>query len=169
MGPAERLTSVEGIANVAVVAVQASREIVIDASPEQILDVIADLDDLVSWSPLHKRMEVLDKYDNGRPRHVQATIKLLGLTDNELLEYHWGPDWMVWDAKSTQERHVQHVEYTLKRDGLGHTRVRFDVTVEPSAPVPEFLVRRARKVVLHTATDLLRTRVMAAAGANRQV
>ncbi len=132
----------------------------IDAPPEKILDALADVSDVASWSPVHKRMEVLDEYEDGRPHHVRATIKVLGLVDREILEYHWGPDWMVWDAKATAQQRAQHVEYTLTREGPDSTRVRFDITVEPSGPIPEFLVRRASKVVLATATERLRQRVM---------
>lgn len=132
----------------------------IDAPPEKILDALADVTDLASWSPVHKRVEVLDTYDDGRPHHVRATIKVLGLVDREILEYHWGPDWMVWDAKATAQQRAQHVEYTLTRESLDTTRVRFDITVEPAGPIPEFLVRRASKVVLSIATDRLRERVM---------
>lgn len=132
----------------------------IDAPPEKILDALADVTDFVSWSPVHKHMEVLDKYEDGRPHHVRATIKILGLVDKEILEYHWGPDWMVWDAKATAQQHAQHVEYTLTREGPDSTRVRFDVTVEPAGPIPEFIVRRASKLVLATATERLRQRVM---------
>jgi carbon monoxide dehydrogenase subunit G len=150
------------------VAVRASREIVIDAPPEVILDALADVGALVSWSPVHKRMEVLDEYADGRPHHVRATIKILGLVDKEILEYHWGKDWMVWDAKATFQQRGQHVEYNLTPEGLDQTRVRFDITVEPSGPIPAFLVRRASKLVLQTATERLRERIMGAAGADPQ-
>jgi hypothetical protein len=149
------------------VAVRASREVVIDAPPKEILDVLADVGTLVSWSPVHKRMEVLDEYDDGRPHHVRATIKILGLVDKEILEYHWGPDWMVWDAEATFQQHGQHVEYNLTPEGIARTRVRFDITVEPAAPIPEFLVRRASNVVLKTATSQLRERVMRAMAADQ--
>lgn len=148
-------------------AIQASREIVIDASPERILDALADVRSVVSWSPVHKHMEVLDQYADGRPHHVRATVKILGLVDKEILEYHWGPDWMVWDAQATAQQRGQHVEYTLKREDDDRTRVRFDITVEPSGPIPAFLVRRASKLVLRTATERLREQVMGEVGASR--
>lgn len=147
-------------------AIQASQEIVIDASPEAILDALADVSNLVSWSPVHKRVEVLDEYDDGRPHHVLATVRILGLVDKEILEYHWGPDWMVFDAKETAQQRGQHVEYNLIREGPDRTRVRFDITVDPSGPIPDFLVRRASRLVLRTATERLRQRVMD--GANRE-
>ena len=37
--------------------------------------------------------------------------------------------------------------------------MRFDITIDPSAPLPEFLVKKARKIVLETAIDRLRSRV----------
>lgn len=132
----------------------------IDAPAETILDALADVSDWESWSPVHKRVEVLDEYEDGRPHHVRVTIKVLGLVDKEILEYHWGPDWMVWDAKATAQQRAQHVEYTLTREGPDSTRVRFDITVEPSGPIPEFVVRRASKLVLSIATERLRERIM---------
>ena len=85
-------------------------------------------------------IEVLDWYADGRPHHVKATVKIFGLVDNEILEYHWGPNWVVWDADNTFQQRGQHVEYNLQRVGVDKTRVRFDITVEPSGPVPAFVV-----------------------------
>ncbi|OHV06441.1 SRPBCC family protein [Mycobacterium talmoniae] len=149
-------------------AVRASREIVIDAPPDAILEALADVGALTSWSAVHKRIEVLDCYADGRPHHVQATIKVLGLVDKEILEYHWGPDWVVWDAEATFQQRGQHVEYNLTPEGVDKTRVRFDITVEPAGPIPAFLVKRASRIVLETATKGLRERVMGTASAGRQ-
>jgi hypothetical protein len=142
------------------VAVRASREILIDAPPEVIMEALADVGSMLVWSPIHKRIEVLDWYVDGRPQHVKATIKIFGLIDNEILEYHWGPDWVVWDAGDTFQQRGQHVEYNLQRVGVDKTRVRFDITVEPSGPVPAFVVKRASKIVLDAATKGLREQVL---------
>jgi uncharacterized protein YndB with AHSA1/START domain len=142
------------------VAVKASREFVVDAPPEVVMDALGDVSILSSWSPLHKRMEVIDCYPDGRPHHVKATIRILGLVDKEILEYHWGPDWMVWDAKGTSQQHGQHVEYTLKPEGPDKTRVRFDITVEPAGPIPSFIVKRATENVLDASVKGLTNLVM---------
>ena len=113
------------------------------------MEALGDIGLLSSWSPLHKRMEVIDCYPDGRPHHVKATIRIFGLVDQELLEYHWGPDWVVWDAKGTSQQHGQHVEYNLKPEGVDRTRVRFDITVEPAGPIPAFVVKRATEKVLN--------------------
>lgn len=158
---------VSDVANLGEVAVQASREIVIDAPPEEILEALADVPSMPSWSGVHKRAEVLDTYSDGRPHHVKVTVRLVGFGDTEVLEYHWGPDWVVWDADKTFQQHAQHGEYNLTREADNKTRVRFSLTLEPTTPVLDFFVDRARKKVLHAATEGLRNRVMGAVGAEQ--
>jgi hypothetical protein len=128
------------------------------------MEALADMDAVPSWSSVHKRVEVVDKYPDGRPHHVKVTIKVTGIVDTELVEYHWGPDWVVWDAQKTAQQHGQHGEYNLSREADDKTRVRFSITVEPSAPLPEFWVNWARKKILRSALDGLRQRVMGAEG-----
>jgi carbon monoxide dehydrogenase subunit G len=141
-------------------AVRASREVVFEAPPEAILDALADIDEVPTWSSVHKHAEVLDRHPDGKPRHVKATFKIMGITGNEVLEYNWGPRWMVWDAKDTFQQRGQHVEYNLTPEGEDKTRVRFDIIVDLGAPIPEFLIRRAKKIVLDVATESLRKQVM---------
>ena len=145
-------------------AVQASSEIVIDAPVDVIVDALADMDTVPSWSAVHKKAKVVNTYPDGRPHHVKVTIRVVGIIDTQMLEYHWGPDWMVWDAKKTIHQHGQHGEYNLTREGDNKTRVRFGITIEPSVPLPEFLISRARKKILHAALEGLRWRVMDAEG-----
>jgi uncharacterized protein YndB with AHSA1/START domain len=141
-------------------AVRASREVVFEAPPEAILDALADIDEVPTWSPVHKRAEVLDRHPDGRPRHVKATLKIMVVTDKEVLEYNWGHNWVVWDAADTFQQRGQHGEYNLTREGDDKTRVRFDIILDLAAPVPEFLIKRAKKIVLDIATERLRKRVM---------
>jgi Polyketide cyclase / dehydrase and lipid transport len=124
------------------------------------MEALADMDAVPSWSSVHKRVEAVDRYADGRPHHVKVTIKVTGIVDTELVEYHWGPDWVVWDAKKTVQQHGQHGEYNLSREADDKTRVRFSITVEPSAPLPEFWVKWARKKILHSALEGLRQHVM---------
>jgi hypothetical protein len=134
--------------------------VVIDAPPEAIMDALADIGAVPSWSSVHKRVDVIDTYEDGRPHHVKVTIRVMGLIDTEVLEYHWGPNWMEWHAERTSMQHGQHGEYMLQPEGRG-TRVRFNLTVEPKGhPLPEFLVKLARKPILDAATEGLRKRVV---------
>ncbi len=141
-------------------AVRASREVVIEAPPEAILDALADIDAVSSWSTLHKDAEVLDRHPDGRPHHVRATLKIMGVTDKEVLEYHWGERWVVWDAEQTFQQRGQHGEYNLTPEGEDRTRVRFDLILDLAAPIPHFLVKKAKKMVLDVALEELRRRVL---------
>src|SRR4051812_36381481 len=94
-------------------AIRASREVLIDATPDVIMDALADLDAVPSWSDLHKSVEAIDTHPDGRPHHVKVTFKIMGITEKEILEYHWGRDWLVWDADPTFQQHGQHAEYNL--------------------------------------------------------
>ena len=65
---------------------------------------------------------------------VGRACLLLGQLDEEVLEFRWGPNWLVWDAEPTKQRYAQHVEYTPRPDHTGtSTVVTVDVTVEPGA------------------------------------
>jgi len=143
------------------VAVRTSRKIVIEATPEAIMDALADVEALPSYSPAYKRAEVLDRYEDNRPHHVRIAVKVLGFVDEEVLEYHWGPDWLVWDAQRTKQQYAQHVEYTLRPDHTGSsTVVTVDITVEPDSLIPDFLIKRAGKTLIDAATEGLRNRVL---------
>lgn len=126
------------------------------------MDALADIESVVTWSSLHKDAEVVDRHPDGRPHHVRAKVKIMGLSDDEMLEYHWGDDWVVWDAEQTSRQRCQHGEYNLTPVGEERTRVRFDLILDLAAPYPTFMVRRAKQMVLDIALQNLRQRVLAA-------
>ncbi len=140
-------------------AVSESREVVIEATPEEILDVIADVESTPTWSPQYQSSEVLDTYDNGRPRKAKMTIKAAGLTDTQVIEYTWTDTSVSWTLVSAGQLKAQDATYTLTPDG-DKTKVRFDMKVDPSVPIPGFLLKRTLKGGMETATDGLRKQVL---------
>ena len=142
-------------------AVRTSRKLVIEAPPEAIMDALADVEALLSYTPAYRRVEVLDRYDDGRPHHVRLAVKVLGRLEEEILEFRWGPDWLVWDAQQTKQQYAQHVEYTLRTDHIGtSTTVIVDVTVEPDSLIPDYFIKRAGKTIIDAANEGLRQRVL---------
>ena len=140
-------------------AVRATREIVIEAPPEAIMDALADVEALPSYAPAYRRAEVLDRYEDGRPHHVRIAVKVLGLPDEEVLEYRW-TRLVRLDADRTTQQYAQHVEYRLRPDHTGaSTVVNVDITVEPDSLIPDFLIKRAGKTMIDAATEGLRQRV----------
>jgi Polyketide cyclase / dehydrase and lipid transport len=140
------------------VAVRGSREIIIDAPLATIMDTIADVHTVPSWSSIYRCAEVVDTHSDGRPHHVKVTVGPRGLVDTEVLEYHWGSDWVVWDAARTARQWGQHAEFHLTPEG-GGTRVRFDITIEPAGLLPGFFAKRVGDTVLQEATDGLSNHV----------
>lgn len=140
-------------------AVQDSREVVIEASPEEILDVIADVEAAPTWSPQYQSAEILDTYDDGRPRRVKTKIKAAGLTDEQVVEYSWADNSVSWTLVSAGQLKAQDAKYTLTPQG-DKTKVRFDMEVDPSVPIPGFLLKRTMKGGMETATDGLRKQVL---------
>lgn len=140
-------------------AVNDSREVVIEATPEEILDVIADVESAPDWSPQYQSAEVLETYKDGRPKRVKMKIKAAGLTDDMEVEYSWGDNTAGWTLIKSGQLRAQNATYTLTTAG-DKTTVRFDLEVDPSIPIPGFLLKRTLKGAMETATDGLRKQVL---------
>ncbi|MDI3315387.1 MAG: SRPBCC family protein [Mycobacterium sp.] len=136
-----------------------SREVVIEASPEEVLDVIADLESLPEWSPAHRSSEVVETGADGRPTVARMKVKIAGITDEQVVAYTWGDNTVSWTLVSATRQRSQDAAYTLTPEGQT-TRVKFDITVDPLVPLPGFLLKRAVNAVLDTATAGLRNRVL---------
>jgi ribosome-associated toxin RatA of RatAB toxin-antitoxin module len=140
-------------------AVSDSREVVIEATPAQILDVIADVESTPSWSSQYQSAEVLEAHADGRPRRVKMKVKAAGLTDEQVVDYTWTDSSASWTLVSAGQLKSQDATYTLTPDGA-KTKVRFAITVDPSVPLPGFVLKRAMKGAMETATDGLRKQVL---------
>ena len=140
-------------------AVNDSREVVIEATPGQILDVIADVGSAPWWSPQYQSAEILDTYDDGRPKRVKMKVKAAGLTDEMEVQYNWGENTAGWTLIKSGQLKSQDATYTLTPAG-DKTKVRFELRVDPSIPIPGFLLKRTIKGAMETATDGLRKQVL---------
>ena len=140
-------------------AVSDSREVVIEATPADILDVIADVEATPTWSPQYQSSEIIDRYDDGRPKQARMVITAAGLTDTQVIEYTWTDSSVSWTLVSAGQLKAQDAKYTLTADG-DKTKVRFDMKVDPSVPIPGFLLKRTIKGGMETATDGLRKQVL---------
>lgn len=141
-------------------AISESREITIEATPDEILAVLYDLDSLTQWSPAHQRVEVLERDDEGRPKQSRQVVKIVGVSDDQILDYQVFDDGVGWTLVTSKQQRSQQARYFLTPDGDA-THVRFELTVDLIAPLPGFLIRKGAKGLLDTATDGLRKRVLA--------
>ncbi|OFJ52019.1 SRPBCC family protein [Mycolicibacterium grossiae] len=140
-------------------AVQESREVTIEATPDEIMDVLVDLESLTEWSSAHQKVEVLERDEQGRPSTSRQTVKIVGISDEQLLAYTVYDDGVGWTLLESKAQRAQEGRYTLTPDGDA-TRVRFDLTVDPVVPVPGFLIKKGANGLMDTATKGLRKRVL---------
>jgi ribosome-associated toxin RatA of RatAB toxin-antitoxin module len=140
-------------------AVKESREVVIEATPKEILDVVADVESMPQWSSIHQGAEVLERDADGRPQRARMKVKTAGVTDEIVLAYTWREDGVTWTQESGKASRNQQGGYTLTPQG-DKTRTRFDLSLDPLVPLPGFLMKRAIKGVLELNTDGLRKQVL---------
>jgi hypothetical protein len=62
-------------------AVSGSTEFDVDASPEQVMDAVAAVEDLPQRSGAHKSAEVETRHADGRPHRVRAEVSAAGFND----------------------------------------------------------------------------------------
>jgi hypothetical protein len=140
-------------------AVTESREVLVEATPDEIMEVLFDLESLTEWSPAHKKVEILERDDQGRPSKSRQVIKIVGVNDEQVLAYSVHDDGVSWKLVSAKQQRAQQARYTLTPDG-DSTRVHFELTVDPLVPLPGFLIKRGANGLMETATEGLRERVL---------
>jgi uncharacterized membrane protein len=140
-------------------AIKESRDIVIEASPEEILDVIADFEAMPEWSDPHQSAEVLERGGDGRPSKVKMKVRTAGITDEQVVAYTWSGNDVSWTLVSSGQQKAQDGKYTLVPQGDA-TLVKMEITVDPNVPLPGFVLKRAVKGTIDSATKALRERVL---------
>jgi polyketide cyclase/dehydrase/lipid transport protein len=140
-------------------AVSDSKEVVIEASRDEVLDVIADVESSPKYNSAQLAAEIVDTHDDGRPRQVKMKIKSAGIADDIVLKYTFAGDAVSWSLVSAKQLKRQDGRYTLTAEG-DNTRVKFELTVDLSVPLPGFVLKRAIKGAMNDATDGLRRYVL---------
>jgi ribosome-associated toxin RatA of RatAB toxin-antitoxin module len=136
-----------------------SREVVIEATPAEILDVIADVEATPDWSPQYQKAVILESFPDGRPKQVEMTVKAAGLTDVMVIQYTWTDSSVAWTLVKSGQLKAQDASYTFTPQG-DKTRVKFDMKIDLSIPMPGFILKRTLKGGMETATDGLRKQVL---------
>jgi hypothetical protein len=98
-------------------AIKESRETVIEASAEEILNVIGDLESVTEWSPAHQSCEVVETTNSGRLSVARMKVKTAGITDEQVVAYTWGDNTVSWTLVSSTQQRAQDATYTLIPEG----------------------------------------------------
>jgi hypothetical protein len=140
-------------------AVTETREVLIEATPAEIMDVLFDLESLTQWSSAHQTVDILERDEAGHPSRSRQVVKIVGISDEQVLDYTVHDDGVSWTLVSSKQQRAQDARYTLTPEGEV-TRVRFELTVDLLVPLPGFLIKRGAKGLMDTATDGLRKQVL---------
>src|SRR5262249_7489083 len=140
-------------------AVTETSEVVIEATPDEIMAVLFDLESLTQWSSAHQKVDILERDEAGHPSRSRQVVKIVGISDEQVLDYTVHADGVSWTVVSSKQQRAQNARYTLTPADEG-TRVRFELTVDPLVPVPGFVIKKGAKGLMDTATDGLRKQVL---------
>lgn len=139
--------------------IREAREVVIEATPDEILGVIGDLSSVPEWSASAQSTEVLTSHEDGRPNRVKMKMKVAGIVDDQVVDYTWGSNEVTWTLVSSGQQKEQVCTYTLTPQG-DDTLVKFEAMVVPIMPLPAFILKQAIKGTMENATLGLRDRVL---------
>lgn len=136
--------------------------IVVDATPDRVMDVLCDLEDYPSWNET-RSARVLQRGDGGRPSlaEFEVAVPMLGhATFTLAYRYAPGDAGMSWVSTAAQGA-VSRVsgEYLLGDLGDGRTEVTYRLRVELTVLLPGFVRTRGEERLIANALDGLRTRV----------
>jgi hypothetical protein len=91
---------------------------------------------------------------------VKMKVKTAGITDEQVVAYTWSGNEVSWTLVSSAQQKSQDGKYILVPKGDDETLVKFEVTVDPNVPLPGFVLKRAVKGTMDSATQELRKRVL---------
>ncbi|MBB3051300.1 ribosome-associated toxin RatA of RatAB toxin-antitoxin module [Prauserella isguenensis] len=142
---------------------QSTQSIEVDAPPEQIMAVIADLPAYPEWAQAVQHTEVLGTDERGRATQVRFTLDSGPVKDVYTLEYDWSDDGLSvsWHLVKGQMQKAQNGRYELQPLGGGRTQVTYTLAVELALPMIGMLRRKAEKMIMDTALKELKKRVEA--------
>ena len=139
---------------------EASSSIQIDATPGEIMAVIADLAAYPQWSTGIKSAEVEETAADGRPAKATFVLDAGVIKDTYTLAYEWTGDerveWQLVGGGTMLKSQLG--SYTLAPSGSG-TDVTYRLTVELKVPMLGMFKRKAEKVIIDTALKGLKKRV----------
>jgi ribosome-associated toxin RatA of RatAB toxin-antitoxin module len=142
-------------------AEQTTSSIIIDATPAQVMEVIADFPAYPEWAQGMKKVEVVEEGPGGRAHTVHFELEAAPIKDTYTLAYDWQGDSAVrWDLVEGKMLKAMQGAYELRTSGAGDgTEVTYRLAVDLSIPMIGMLRRKAEKVIIDTALKGLKKRV----------
>lgn len=143
-----------------------SESIKINASPEEVMAVIADLADYPNWSDGFTSVEIITTHDDGAAKDAAFSINTPVGKDVYEISYVWsGAESVSWrlnadDAGKPKSTMMKKLigSYTLRPDGDG-TTVTYELEIDPKIPMMGFMKKKAAATIVDQALHGLKKRV----------
>lgn len=143
-------------------AEQTTSSISIEATPAEVMAVIADLEAYPEWTASVKQVDILTVYDDEteRPAEARFVLDAGAIKDTYTLSYEWDDDSEVrWTLVEGGLLKAMDGSYRLLPVGEHSTEVTYQLSVEIAIPLLGLMKRKAEKVIIDTALKELKKRV----------
>lgn len=132
----------------------------IDAPPEELYDVAADVAAYPEWASGVKEVEVLATDGDGMVDRARFVLEGFVKEIEYVLKYtHDRPHVLSWVAEESDDLEMLEGSYQFEPAEEGATEVVYTLSVEPNFIIPGFIKRQAEKQIVTTALRGLRKRV----------
>lgn len=135
--------------------------ITIEATPAEVMAVIADFAGYPAWTGEVTKAEVLSSDGRGRAVQVRLVLDAGAIRDEHTLAYQWqGETEVRWTLVTSKMLRALDGSYVLVPAAGGkHTDVTYQLTVDVKIPMLGTIKRKAEKVIIERALDGLKKRV----------
>jgi uncharacterized membrane protein len=134
-------------------------DIIVHASPDAVMEVVADFESYPEWQDEFKSVEVLETDEDGWGTKVRFEVDAKLFTAVLVLSYTYEPDAMRWVLTEGEGVKRNDGAYLLEDLGGGTTKVIYELAVEPAVPMPGLLRRKGAKRIIEGALRGLKQRV----------
>lgn len=130
----------------------------IEATPAEVLAVVADVEAYPEWANGIGGAEVLEREPDGRPAQARFRIDSGPVRDEYVIRYAWLEESVSWSLVSAEVLTAMDGAYTVT-SVAGGTDVGYRLTVDLKMPMIGLIKRKAERAVVDTALKDLKRRV----------
>jgi ribosome-associated toxin RatA of RatAB toxin-antitoxin module len=133
--------------------------IVINASPQAVMDVIVDIEAYPVWQKDIREVEVLERDEHGRASRAHFVVDARMLTAIYTLAYTYSGDAVRWELISSDQLRQLDGSYRVAPASEGSTTVTYELAADTTMSIPGFMRRRAAEHIVRSALEGLKQRV----------
>jgi ribosome-associated toxin RatA of RatAB toxin-antitoxin module len=133
----------------------------VDATPERCFAGVADIESYPDWVGDLKRVDVLERDEQGRPTIAAFRAAAFGRSTSYTLVYDYAqaPEEFAWIQRDGDLTNRLDGYYRFRPAPDGRTEITYQLVAELRVPLPGFIKRRAEGNILHAAIRDLKARV----------